>query len=248
MVQLELGPRFIQPERFFEIESARNQILRVGVYSRWGTRFKEVSFDFALSTLFKRACTYFRENLFTQGCDVDLLASKVLKQALPFLEGEEGHFNSLGHFRNSLFRTILKHTALDKHRRALSSPRKHEETDDFSYKEVKRVNREGFQPTLFRLSEEQTKEEQVMELLLEDLKNPDGVLRPDYFRNSLPHRQRALELQLQYPHFTSGDIVKILTLEGYGEFDQSSVRVWKLRAKRAQRQKHLNPVLLNYGV
>lgn len=241
MVQLELDPRYLQPERFVEIDSARSQILRVRA-SR-GTNFKSVSFDFALSTLFEKALNYFKSNpLLTEGCDLDLLASYTLKQALPFLEGKEGRFNSLRDFRGSMFGVILKHVVFDQHRRESTPPRKHGEIDNSSCKEVKRGSREGFQPPLLRLGGGQTREEQTMEQLLADLRNPDNVLGSDYLRNSPRYRRRALELRFQYPHFTSGDIVKILTLEGYQEFTKSAIRVWELRAKRAQRQKYLTGV------
>ena len=233
MVQLELDPRYLYPERFSEIDSARSQILRMGTH--WG-RLKPVSFDSALSTVYEKALTYFGDNPFTKDSNLDLLASNSLKQTLPFLAGEAGHFKSLANFRDrGFFWTILKYAALNQHRGRLIIPRKYEEIDYSSSKKIRLGHREGFQPTLFRLKRESTEDdERAVRRLLADLQNPVKILRPD--EDEFPiYRRRALELWYQHG-FRSADVVSVLAFEGLGKFDNSAVRVWAKRYRDSQRE------------
>lgn len=165
------------------------------------------------------------------GDQLDLLVGKALKRVLPFLYGEKGHFDSLGHFRDAMYvRSMLPQVAIDYHRHGTALPRHYTEKDNSYRNGTKVANREGFQPTLFRLREEQTEEKQALERLLLELENPDIILGLDYLRRS-PRRRRALELFCR--HNAPGTLIpQVLESEGWGTVKPSAIRLWIYRAKR----------------
>lgn len=257
MVQLELDPRYIQVERTAEIELHRITILRrrvTGGSGEWRKekRFTPISFDVALSSLLNSSYSYLRRQTNTKGYELDLLVGQALKKSLPYLQGEKGDFESFNHFKWRMFMSIVENLGIDHFHSNLRSRREMNkffpsEIEDLEVQlpaETRKKNAEGFQPTLFRLSQEQTRAELAIEQLLADLKNPDGVLglSSDYLKSLPRYTQRALELRWQNTHFTSGDVVEVLRLEGYRKFNESTIRVWELRAKRAQRQKQLTGI------
>jgi len=225
MIQLELDPRFMQPKRFSEIEAARNQILRRRVTGGGGEWRKErrlapISFDKALQSLLNSAYHTLERETNARGYELDLLVGRVLRRSLPYLQGEkESDFETLGDFKRIMFYpNILEHIIIDSYQ---SESRSHKETqkpfppekNSKSQQPMETTKRktEGFQPTLFRLSEEQTGSEKAIGQLLADLKNPDRVLGSgsDYLRKS-PIRRVALELKWQNPQFSSEDVAQIL--------------------------------------
>lgn len=246
-MQLELDPIYIRVERTAEIELRRNTILRkivTGGSAEWRKekRFRPITLDVALSSLLDSSYRYLRRNTGANGYKLDLLVGRTLKKALPYLQGEEGHFESFGDFKWRMFMSITRHVVVDHYH---NKSRSHKETrypDDQLSAETRKRKADGFQLTLFRLGKDQTRTEQVIAQVLADLKNPERVSGTDYLVNSPRYRKRALELRLQNQQFTSRDIVEILRGEGYREFEESSIRIWVLRAKRAQIQKQLTGI------
>lgn len=249
MVQLELDPRYLQPERSVEIDSNRSKILRkviVGGGLEWRKtrRYHPILFEEALSTILGSSYDYFERSTEIRGEKLDLLVGRVLKRALPFLQGEKGNFESFSHFMKTMYGSIVHHVAVDQYRvrKTVEHKRGEDSDNQLTNKERRRSRAEGFQPTLFSLKRARQisiQNEPISSQLLADLKDPDAVLSPEYLSSLPMHRQRALELRYRNPHFTSADIVQVLRLEGYGEFNESAVRVWKLRARRTQKQKEL---------
>lgn len=242
MVQLELDPKFIYPERAAEIEFLRSTILRrrvLGGSGEWRKekRFSPISFDVALSSLLNISSHYLGKQTDAKGHELDLLVGRALKRTLPYLQGERGHFESLGDFSWRMFMSITRHIAIDHYH---NESRGHKEIikdpDGQLPTETRKRKAEGFQPTLFRLSEKRTKTERALDKLLADLEDPFAVLGSDYLNNFPKYRQRALELRFKNPQFTSKDIIRILVFEGYREFEASAIRVWVLRFKKAQKQ------------
>ncbi|OGE44335.1 hypothetical protein A3B45_03585 [Candidatus Daviesbacteria bacterium RIFCSPLOWO2_01_FULL_39_12] len=242
MLQLELDPRFMPSERSAEeIELYRSTILRSVIKGgdiewRKEKRFRPISFDSALSSLLASSYHNLGRQSNAEGYELDLLVGQALKKALPYLQGERGNFESFFHFKNRMFMSMLEHMVIDHHRSSLRHLEDVKKPDNQLPRGAGTNRAEGFQPTLFRLSEEQTKVEKAMESLLADLQNPDAVMRPEYVGRLPRYRQRALELRFQYPDFSSTDIAKILELEGYRRFASSAIRVWVFRVKKARKQ------------
>lgn len=240
MIQLELDPRFMYPEHSSEIEDTRSQILRTKFHNRWGPKFKEISLDYALSDLYKTAFDTVKNNPELEKSDKDRVINSCLIKALPYLQGvlqgEEEPFDSISHFKH-MYKKMVHNTAITEYRKKQAFSRQASELDnlaepDLPTRTTRNINREGFQPVLIRLEETATQKQETMKRLSEELGSP-VVLRSDYL-NSRPYRTRALQLWCENPHFSSRDVVKILRLEGYRKFNDSSVRVWFLRYKRAQ--------------
>lgn len=243
MLQLELDPRFMPGEcSVEEIELSRNAILRRrviggGIEWRKEKRYRSITFDTALLSLLNSAYYTLQKQSDAKGYELDLLAGQALKKTLPFVLGKKGYFETLDQFKQGMFIRIMRHVVIDHYRSESRSHKEPKDLDDQLVTETKKRKTEGFQPTLFRLTEGQTRTEQIMEQSLADLRDPDSVFKlgSEYLKRSPRYRQRALELRSQNPHFSSRDIVQILTLEGFKEFKDSTIRVWELRAARAQK-------------
>lgn len=228
MVQLELDPQYLYPDKAEEILLRRENLLRrVRGWNRWSNRrtFQEVSLEEALETLLDRSYHYFENNTKVVGNGVDVLVKSAMNKTLPFLLGKVGDFHHFGHFNHTMFGIILSSTAIDYYRRGKA--KKLKSTDLPVKYEVKRMP-EGFQPSLFGSERMRlVVNDHISSRLIEDLNDPDRVLEDD-FSNKKSCKEVAQGLFLV--GFSNSYVLWYLRSEGLGNFPASTVRVWHKRA------------------
>lgn len=219
MVQLELDPRYLHPERFSEIDFNRSRILRIaGKSQHWMEKgdFEVISLDYALLTLLEGAYSYFNRFTTAKSFELDMMVGKVLIKSLPFIQGEQGKFNSFRHFTHSLFRRTLSHISQDRYRHL---HRGHVEvkasTKSHSSEGITR-GIVGFQPSLFRL---------------ESNKKDGTYVLPDYISVLPAYELKAIRLKADQPGIRSSDIANVLAGDGEGEFSPDTIRVWFKRVR-----------------
>lgn len=235
MAQLELDPRFVCPNQTAQIDFNRSQILRrSGKGKKWMEKgdFEVISFDRALSALLEDSYSYFGRYTDARGHELDSMVNRTLKKSLPFIQGEQGKFNSFGHFTDSLFRRILSRTSQGRYRHM---HRKHVEVNASkkSPPSEERVTRraDGFQPSLFRLESNNKARTHVLTAhLIADLNNPDGAL-PDYILQLPAYTKRAVSLMVEQPDIRSEDVANVLVAERYGKFSPNTIRGWLKRVR-----------------
>lgn len=233
MVQLELDPVLLEPDRATEINVSRKSILRKIVSTNRFNDHREyqvVYLEDALSALLKRAQSRFSKIKGILADDLDLLINGSLRFSLPFLYGVRGRFNSFNHFRETKFEQRLHHAIIGWHR--IQNSQKDEEATITSTSKVKRPRAEGFQPPLFGSERmRQALSEDISSQLIEDLNDPDRVLMGGSSKKR-GYRQEAQQLLLA--GFSNSYVLWYLRNEGLVDFPPSTVRVWNTRVNKAE--------------